>query len=423
MVAHSHRTYDCIIVGGGLHGTALANRLLEETSLSRSQLTIVDPHDALLESFRRRARRCGMTTMRSTFVHHIGLDPFGLESFATWQERADELVPTVDYPPRPTLDLFLDHAEYVIDGAGLDDCHLQASVRSIDEDGDELVFDTTEGPLRAPTGVLAIGHGGRLRRPSWANGVAGISHVWGTFDRSARGRDNSGERSDADAHTVVVGGGITAGQLAVTLSADRQVTLVSRRPIEWAISEADPRWINWPHIESTLHRDPPGSSDRLERVDEARHTATMPPYLYESLDDRLENGRLAIRQETITDASHDGQSVTLELASNNRLEADQVVLATGFEPAFDHPFVERVSDSLSLERGARGIPMLDDATLAWRRADGSPTPLFVTGALALAAVGPYAPNIPGSRRSADRIIPAIRRHLLADAGEHTVASK
>ena len=61
-------TVRCAIVGGGVHGVHLAARLLDETSLDRREIVILDPNDRLLASFRRKAYACGMETLLSTYV-------------------------------------------------------------------------------------------------------------------------------------------------------------------------------------------------------------------------------------------------------------------------------------------------------------------------------------------------------------------
>ena len=57
------------------------------------------------------------------------------------------------------------------------------------------------------------------------------------------------------------------------------------------------------------------------------------------------------------------------------LTGDWVILATGFEPVFDHPLVEAVGDRLSLARGARGMPVREDDALAWRSTHGQTAPV------------------------------------------------
>ncbi len=390
----------CVIVGGGIHGTYLVQRLLEDAPFDRSDVCLVDPHDRLLASFREKANACGMETLRSTFVHHVGTEPFGLEQFADATDRNDELVSTVDYPDRPSLELFLDYAAHVIERKTLESLHRQATVEAIHDhpDGTGLRIETTAGPIDAHHCVLAIGHGGRYRWPDWTSDLEGVEHVWKGFDP-----DTAVDR------TIVVGGGITAAQLACDLSETQSVALFSRHPIEWAVSEAEPPWINWSHIEATLHEHPPGSRDRFDVITAARNTATIPPQLYAELEDRTDEGVLTLEQGAVDAAANDDGSVRLTLDHGLQVFGDRVVLATGFDPVFDHPFVDRVADELDLARGYRGMPLLDDETLAWQREDGRFVPLYVSGALALGTVGPYAPNIPGARRAGDRITAALER--------------
>ncbi len=394
---------EVVIVGGGIHGTYLLGRILEETDLGRDEVAIIDPHDGLLEAFRRNGRACEMTELRSTFVHHVGTEPFGLEDFAEARGREDELLPTPGYPRRPSLSLFLDYADYVVDGNDLEAHHRRATVEAIREHdggrpgrGEGVVLETTDGPIRARHCVLAIGHGGRYRRPDWAAGVEGVTHVWADFD--------PGRRAGG---TVVVGGGITAGQLATSLSERERVTLLTRHPVAEATTEADPRWINWDHIEARLHRHPPGSRARQAVIEDARNDATIPSYVHERLRERADDGRLELRRGEVTSARSVDGDVRLLLEGGGCLRADRAVLATGFAPVFEHPFVEGVADALDLERGYGGMPVLEDETLAWRRTDGDRSRLFVTGALAAGTVGALAGNIAGARRSADRIVPAL----------------
>ncbi|AGB36333.1 FAD/NAD(P)-binding protein [Natronococcus occultus] len=399
--------YECVIVGGGIHGTNLAQRLLEDVALEREDVRIVDPNERLLASFRRKARACEMDAMRSTFVHHVGTEPFGLENFAEARGREEELLPTPGYPRRPSLSLFLDYADRVIERKELRSLHRRATVDTIAEDGDGLVLETDAGPIRTRSCVLAIGHGGRYRTPDWATGVDRLTHVWDGFDPDRRTEG-----------TIVVGGGVTAAQLATCLADREPVTLLSRRELEDAAIEADPQWINWSHIERELHRHPPGSRRRLEVVREARNDATVPPTLLDRLEDAVDAGELRTRVGDVASARAVDGEVRLLLADGGCCSANRIVLATGFDPVFDHPFVDRVATTLDLERGHRGMPVLDDGTLAWRREDGSRSPVFVTGALAAGTVGPFAGNVAGARRAADRLAePIAERGRTAPAAD------
>ncbi|MES3160665.1 MAG: FAD/NAD(P)-binding protein [Halorubrum sp.] len=389
---------DVVIVGGGIHGTHIAQRLLEDTELGREGLAIYDPNDRLLASFRRKAAACGTESLRSTYVQHVGTEPFGLESFAESRGREDELRPTVDYPDRPSLALFLDYSDHLIETNGLGSLHRQSTVERIerrDEGGFRLT--TSTGSIDTSACVLAIGYGGRYRVPGWGSGVDDVTHVWDGFDPD----------TTAD-HTVVVGGGITAVQLACTLSEHEPVTMVSRHPLEWEVAEADPPWLNWNHVERELHCHSRASADRLEVVRAARYSASVPPHLYDALDARIDAGRLRLVEGHVADVSAAGDGTAIELEDGEVVETDRVVCATGFEPAFQHPFVDQLAADLNLARGYRGLPVLNDDTLAWETTDGASLPLYASGALALATVGPYAPNIAGAKRAADRITRALR---------------
>ncbi|NGM68451.1 SidA/IucD/PvdA family monooxygenase [Natronolimnobius sp. AArcel1] len=410
---------ECVIVGGGIHGTYLVQRLLEETPLERSDVLVVDPNDRLLASFRQKARACEMNALRSTFVHHIGTEPFGLEDFAEARGREDELLSRPKYPRRPSLSLFLDYTDYVIERNDLASLHRQAAVTSIrrcdsSSETQSLVLETDAGEtITTRTCVLAMGHGGRYQRPSWADGIGEIEHVW----------DDSFDPETPAGDAIVVGGGITAAQVALCL-ADRvpddaddadaaAVTLLSRHDLETAAIEADPRWINWNHVERHLHRHPPGSQARADVLREARNDATIPPTLFDRLESVAESETLSIRHGDVRSARQVDGRVRLVLENGGCCSAERVVLATGFAPVFSHPFVEQVAVELDLECGYRGMPLLSDETLAWQRADDEPSHVFVSGALAAGTVGPLAGNIAGARRAADRLSVGIES--IADA--------
>jgi hypothetical protein len=50
------------------------------------------------------------------------------------------------------------------------------------------------------------------------------------------------------------------------------------------------------------------------------------------------------------------------------------------------------------------MPVLNDENLRWKKEDGRDFQLQVSGNLAEGTVGPFAGNIAGARRSAERIV-------------------
>ncbi|WP_321169508.1 FAD/NAD(P)-binding protein [Halorubrum sp. DM2] len=400
--APNRQPYEYVIVGGGIHGTCLANYLLTEGEYTHDEIRILDPREELLASFGKKARQCGIETLRSTFVHHIDTESFSLESFAEGHHRAHELVSTENHPDRPTLDLFLDHARDIIDRRDLDNCHYRSRVIGISRSTSQeaYVVETDAETIEAHRVVLAVGLGATPTLPEWTTSLSEdtpLAHVWDDeFDPTTT--------SEFEGRTFVVGGGITAGQLACRLAEQTDVTLLSRHELDIELTEADPYWINWRHIGKEIHTLPPGSEARLDRIRAVRNDATIPPYVEQRLSEACDDGALELRRGEITSAHATDEGLSLRFDDGTRATGARVVLATGLEPVPERPVVKRVSESLSLARGAEGFPVLDDRTLAWRRTDGDESAVYVSGALAEPSVGPFARNIVGARRAAERIL-------------------
>jgi hypothetical protein len=341
-----------------------------------------------------------METLRSTFVQHVDTEPMSLETFAEGTGRTGELVATDGYPERPTLDLFLDHARWIVDRQDLDACHVRSRVTDVSAVGDCLHVETTGKPLDSRRVVLALGLGGPPTRPAWADHLpedSPVDHVWGN------GVDPS-TAAKFDGETYVVGGGITAAQLACRLAKTTDVTLLSRHELTVELSEADPYWLNWDHVEREIHELPPGSDARHERIRAARNDGTIPPYVKRRLTAARNRGDVGLRIGEIACARATEDGLVLEFVDGSTTANAQVMLATGLDPIPNHPLVGTVAQSLSLERGTNGFPVLDDRTLAWKRTDGTGSRVFVSGALAETTVGPFARNVIGARRVAERLL-------------------
>lgn len=401
-------SHEYAVVGGGIHGTHVAHRLVGETDLEPAELAILEPRGELLASFREKARACGMDTLRSPFVHHLGVEPFGLRDFAEARDREDELRPAPNHPRRPSLSLFLDHARHAIERSGIDTAVVEAAATGIDREDGWLRIGTDAGPIRAERCVLAVGQG-PPRKPDWARGLgdAPISHVW---DESV-----PVDEREPSGRVCVVGGGVTAAHLAVNLAERVPVTLLARHDLRPEQVEADPPWINWRRMENRLHPLPPGSEARLERVRRAHNTGSVPPSLLREVEAASDRGELRVRRGEVGSARASGGEVVLRLADGSVDRFRGVICATGFGDAAAHPLVRDVSNSLGLETGAGGLAVLDDDSLEWRSAEGSGgSGVFVTGALGALTLGPLAGTIAGARRSGDRLV-AVHERRSRDA--------
>ncbi|SEU09467.1 FAD/NAD(P)-binding protein, partial [Natrinema hispanicum] len=277
------------IVGGGVHGVHLAVRLLQADLIDVCELQILDP-TGLLESFRRKCRQCGMVEFRSPFVHHVGTDPFSLRDFARERGREDELRSTTVGAERPTASLFFDHAEWLCDQYGIESTLLDARATDIKNNQGNVEIETTQGCISSQWCLLAVGHGRSFTYPEWARELVStepVTHVWEpTFDPNT---------IDETSTVGIVGGGITAAQLATMLTQPgRDIVLFARSPFRVETLEASTDWMHFSGITEKLHSRPPASRAREELVAEARYDGTMPPYVFRRLQRALKQEQIEL---------------------------------------------------------------------------------------------------------------------------------
>lgn len=385
------------IIGGGIHGTHIANKLVNEGGLGTEDLAVFDP-EGYGEVFDQRTSDSGTDYLRSPEVHHVAENPFNLKAYAEGRDRDDELVSDESNPLRPSTDLFMDHLNYVIESNNLQDSLIEDYVTEIRED-DYLVLETEEDIYTAENGVLAVGNG-RPNYPEFAEKVSDVAPISHVFDDGF----SSEEAQNYDGETVIIGGSITAGQLSGLLSrkCEGGVAMMSRSPVELELVEAEPEWINWSHIEDELHD--LKTEARHKRVQEERYDGSMPEYVWDDLKDCLDEGNLQIWHDEISELEYNVESLDVMTEKDRKIEDAQVLLATGFEPIYEHPFVESTAENLNLARTENiGMPMLNDENLRWKHEDGRDSPLQVSGKLAEGTLGPFAGNIAGARRAAERI--------------------
>ena len=100
---------DWLLIGGGVHGTHLSLALTARLGWPRDRVRVLDPHPAPLALWSRQTANAGMTFMRSSLVHHLALDPYGLKRFA----RSPEANGVSRFAPpysRPSYALFQAHS-------------------------------------------------------------------------------------------------------------------------------------------------------------------------------------------------------------------------------------------------------------------------------------------------------------------------
>ncbi|RQG95792.1 FAD/NAD(P)-binding protein [Natrarchaeobius chitinivorans] len=393
------------IVGGGVHGVHLAVRLLKRGLVDRSELRIVDP-PGLLESFRRKCRQCGMVEFRSPFVHHVGTDPFSLRNFARTHGREDELRSTTVGAERPTASLFFDHAGRLCDRYDLESIRLDARVTDLVDRHNCVEIETTDGPVSSRWCLLAVGYGRSVAYPEWATELVStdsVSHVWEGFDPDA---------VDETASVGIVGGGITAAQLATTLAQPgRDVVLFARSPFRVETLEASTDWMHFSGVTERLHAHPPASRARAELVAEARYDGTIPPYAFRRLKRALERERVELERSEIAVATEAGGTVVVTCRDGSAFCLDELICATGFGSPYDGALFRQLRRKSTLQAGYRGAPSLDDDTLRWVRDDGTPSRIAVSGVAAQQVLGPFARNVIGARRAGELIVGFLESEL------------
>ncbi len=386
---------DWVIVGGGIHGVHLAARLIGEAQIPSERLRIVDPASRLLARWRECTEATGMTHLRSPSVHHLDLHPWSLQRFAGKRKKREPRLFSAPYD-RPALHLFNAHCDWVLDIFGLEKLHMRGRVVECRIDNNSVTVCTdVVGELATQNVILAIGANERPLWPSWASKEhARIHHI---FDPHLEDLPLGHEERIA-----VVGGGISASQVALCLSKKgHQVHLLSRHALRKHQFDSDPGWLG-PRFMAKFAGE--RNHDRRRAIiREARHRGSVPPDIYRALRWAIERGEIQWYEAEIEEFETREERVRLNSGSAEVPEVDHVLLATGF--ASERPggaMIDKLLESASLPCASCGYPIVD-TKLRWH------PNVFVTGPLAELELGPTSRNISGARHAADRVIKALQK--------------
>ncbi|WP_044987788.1 FAD/NAD(P)-binding protein [Sorangium cellulosum] len=385
---------DWLIIGGGVHGTYLSHALVQRGGASPDRVRVLDPHPQPLDTFWRVTGATGMTYLRSPGVHHLDLDPYALRRFA--KRGAGRRHARFVYPyDRPGLEFFRLHTEHVVREHRLDARRERCRAHRIERTETGYRVETDLGSLLTRRLVLAVGLAEQLCIPRWAQALAAhaearVHHI---FAPSFRREDLAGASSVA-----IVGGGISAAQLACALAAaGTEVTVVARHEARVHRFDSDPEWLGPRAMTGfTRTRD---LAERRRQIAAARHRGSMPPEIASALRREARTGRVRWVEAEPLALDAKGDRVILQLdRPPHAVQADRVVLATGFDS--HRPGGSLVDDAaldrLGLRCAACGYPVVS-AHLEWGPG------LFVSGPLAELELGPTARNIAGARAAAERL--------------------
>jgi cation diffusion facilitator CzcD-associated flavoprotein CzcO len=351
-----------------------------------------------------------MSHLRSPSSHNLDLDFHALRAFAREgtgdaggapegpdaSSDGPTAPPPTFIPPyaRPTLGLFNRHAEYVMAKHDLAALRRRDVLLDVDPRPDAVEVKTTVGVESADYVILAVGRTGMPYRPGWARAMDDprLLHV---FDPAF-----TPEVLDAARMPVVIGGGVTAAQVACHAArrADAPVRLVTRGPITVEQFDSEPCYIGPRCLAAFL--DLPTAGARRRFIEAARHPGTMPWDVAATL---RQDPRIRIVEDRIASVDPRASGIRIDLAdSDTAIESDLVILATGFEkqPPLA-PLIADLTRRHGLATGPAGYPA-PDQFLRWHPR------VLVAGPLGELELGPAAPNIIGAHLAARRLVPFFR---------------
>ena len=384
---------DWLIIGGGIHGVHIANRLLVDAAVPAERLRIVDPSSRLLERWHDCTHTMGMTHLRSPSVHHLDTDPLSLQRFAGKRKKRDSGLFVAPFE-RPSLALFNAHCHQLSENLGLSNLHIRSRAVTCTTSHEGVSARLGDGRVvEARNVVLAVGASDQPAWPEWApRNHARVHHVFAPgFD----GWPSSPET------VLVVGGGISAGHVALRLVGEgHRVHLVSRHALREHQFDSDPGWLGPKY--TTLFDHEPDHDRRRAVITSARNRGSVPPDMARSIRRAIARERIHWHEGEVSGFEDHPDRIEVGLGDDGVLAADRVLLATGF--ANRRPggsMVDELIVSASLPCARCGYPIVDHS-LRWH------PHVFVSGPLAELELGPVSRNIAGARRAGDRLVAAAR---------------
>lgn len=385
---------DWLIIGGGIHGTYLSLFLTQRKGIAADRIRVLDPYAQPLALWQHFTTNTGMIYLRSSHAHNLHFDPFSLISFTRIQ-AGQALADFIEPYGRPSLTLFNAHSQRLIERYHLQVLRLRGRAQALTRQAAGWRVETESGSLDAKNVILAFGNSERPHWPEWAQDArtagANIHHLF----------DSDYHRAVSKGETVVVGGGITAAQVATALSIDSPglVTLLMRHRPRLHQFDTDLGWITYQYLDG-FHQET-DYVRRREMIRAARHCGSMPPDVVRELDQAVQYGLLKRRIDEVACVkltnTLQAKPMILELSSGETLSADHIILATGFESSRPGGvWLDTAVDQYGWPQAADGYPIVN-RQLCW-----SPG-LFVCGSLAELEVGPVARNFVGVKLAAERI--------------------
>lgn len=375
-------------IGSGPHNLTALSFLLQANPALRSEVVVFDPSGRWLTRWNRQMEGQGIVHLRSSSVHHPDPDPLALRRFAAG--RFDEFYPPYDLPG---TGLFREFCEDLIRRNDLATLVRPRTVVRLTPSTRGLTLELDDGSTHEARAVVAALGGGTRLWPDWAPKAVEPTLV--------HSEDVDLDSLSGKGRVLVVGGGLTAGHLALgALQRGWDVDLVTRRPIQYKLFDAAPGWIGYKYLAGYLAE--PDFHRRRRLITRARGGGAMTEEIRDLLRPYRRSGQLRLHprcQVRGVEAKQDGWSILC--GWGKRLEADRVWLCTGSRLDLRaNPLFAGLWQRTPLQM-LEGLPLLEE-DCRWPG-----LPLYLMGASAALRVGPTARNFPGARQAASRIARSI----------------
>ncbi len=404
MKSLAHRNIPITIVGGGIHGVSIALRLLREMPTAAKHLAIIDRHPQPLTQWRGKTECQGMAFLRSPAVHHISPDALGIVEYAERHDRTSELAPPYS---QPSTQLFWDFCNDALAELANHQVYYQFEVA-------KLRWDKGAAPF--PFRLISTGNEGfRSRCVILAIGADDCAYVPPEFTQWQRQFPDrvihasqfsvSKEFGTTQAKIVVVGGGLTAGTLAKSLSERRHsVALIARKQLRIEQFDFPPIWLGPKALaEFTSETD---FRRRYDIIQRNRGEGSITPDVMEAL---MNAPNIDLYPETCihnivsVDRKGKAQHLQVETTQDVIMEVSRVILATGYQfNLHRYGFLKELVTQHQIPL-VGGLPHLDDDLQLHPIQN-----LFCSGTMAQLQIGPASSNIAGANLAYERLREKLR---------------
>lgn len=395
----AHRNIPITIVGGGIHGVSIALRLLREMPIAAKQLVIVDRHPQPLTQWRDKTKRQGMTFLRSPAVHHISPDALGIVEYAERHNRTSELAPPY---AQPSTQLFWDFCNAALTELTQHPVYYQFEVA-------KLRWDKGAGPF--PFRLISTGNEGfRSRCVVLAIGADDSIYVPPAFTQWQRRFPDKvihasqfsvlAVEETPPAKIVIVGGGLTAGTLAKSLSErGHRVALIARNQLRTEQFDFPPVWLGPKALAEFA-----SEADFWQRYDiiqQNRGEGSITPDIMEALTNAPNIDlypETCVRNIVSVDRKEQAQHLQVETTQSVIRGVSRIILATGYQFNLRrYGFLKELITQHQIPL-IRGLPRLD-ADLQLHPIQN----LFCSGTVAQLQIGPASGNIAGANLAYERL--------------------